>query len=258
MRNRKIGQFIREYDLTIYFTFLGLFLSLTALYAMYGVSVLIKSLLLVACMFFFVIALILIFNTYKTYKEQELENKKKQLQKLIEKYRYYVNLVNRHTIETFSSLTRDPSHFDIDYNRGYLFAFSDNLSWICNNVIVGKPDSFIIATCLLYSILSNPVIICSPGSVEPAKDFMFNINLDMAMHCAFEIISEPITYFENDGNLVEEKHPRKEIVVPIGLIKNSPLRQRILNSICCDELSDDRTSIIQFSNLLHLLFLSCP
>lgn len=74
---------------------------------------------------------------------------------------------------------------------------------------------------------------------------------------AFEIISEPSTYYQDNFFWLEEKHPKVNIVVPNGLIKNSDLYQRIISTIYHDDLGDKRTSIMQFSNLLHLIYLNC-
>ena len=71
------------------------------------------------------------------------------------------------------------------------------------------------------------------------------------------IISEPTTYYEdNKGLWVEEKHPKVNMV-PKGIIKNSELYERIRSTIYHDEMNDNRTSIMQFSNLLHLVYLNC-
>ena len=131
------------------------------------------------------------------------------------------------------------------------------MNWICNNRIVGKPDSFIIASCLMYSLISHPVIkINILDDAKYLEDIRFNINMDIAMNCVFEIISEPSTYFEEKGIWVEKKHPKVKIIVPKGLIKDNPLYRRIINTIYRDELADKRTSIMQFSNLLHLIYLN--
>lgn len=84
-----------------------------------------------------------------------------------------------------------------------------------------------------------------------------SINLNIAINCAFKIISEPSTYYEDDnGKWVEEKYPKVDIVVPDGLIKDSRLYNRIINTIYRDYENNKRTSIMQFSNLLHLIYLN--
>ena len=38
-----------------------------------------------------------------------------------------------------------------------LISFSNNVNWICNTRIIGKTNSFIMASCLMYSHIYNPV-----------------------------------------------------------------------------------------------------
>lgn len=193
-------------------------------------------------------------------KNEKTENRKKnkRLQELKTQDKYYIDLVDRHVKETLSKL-KDKSLVDmVDTSLEYLISFSDNVNWICNTRSIEKPDSFIIASCLMYSLISHPVIAVNKlDDSEYLQSIRFSINMDVVMSCVFEIISEPSTYFEDNGIWVEEKHPKVNISVPNGLIKNSELYQRILNSIYWDELSDNRTSIMQFSNLLHLIYLNC-
>ena len=150
------------------------------------------------------------------------------------------------------------SAFEINTSLEYLISFDDYKEWICRNRIIGKPDSFIIASCLMYSLIDHPII-TTKGTEEitELEDIKFTIILDIAMNCALQIISEPSTYYQDNFFWVEEKHPKVNIVVPKGLIKNSDLYQRIIGTIYRDDLGDKRTSIMQFSNLLHLIYLNC-
>lgn len=147
---------------------------------------------------------------------------------------------------------------NIDSSHEYIISFSNNANWICNTRIIGKPDSIIISICLMYSLINNPVIKINVSDDNNfLKSVEFNINLDIAMSCVFKIISEPSTYFLDNGVWVEEKHTKVNIAVPNRIIKNSELHKRIINTIYRNELSDSRTSIMQFSNLLHLIYLNC-
>ena len=183
-----------------------------------------------------------------------MEKYDKRLQELKTQNKYYIDLVDRHVKETLNKF-KDEFLVDVDTSFEYIICFSNKVNWICNNRIVGKPDSFIIASCLMYSLISHPVVTVNKS--DNSEHLKFNINMDIAMNCVFEIISEPSTYFEDNGIWIEEKHPKVNISVPNGLIKNSELYQRILNSIYWDQLSGNRTSIMQFSNLLHLIYLNC-
>ena len=93
---------------------------------------------------------------------------------------------------------------------------------------------------------------------EKEKIILINLNLEIAISCALEIISEPKTYYiDSNGDWIEEKHPKVDIVVPNGLIRDSKLYDRIKNAIYNDYYADQKTSIMQFSNLLHLIYLNC-
>ena len=66
----------------------------------------------------------------------------------------------------------------------------------------------------------NPKIRCD----DVPKIILLPYNLQIALECAFEIISEPITYYQNDSEeWIEEKHSKVKISVPDGIIKKSPL-----------------------------------
>ena len=199
-----------------------------------------------------------LFSFRKQNEKQIEENKNKRLQELKTQDKYYIDLVDRHVKETLNKFKNESLNVDIDTSLAYLISFSDKVNWICKTRINGKPDSFIIASCLMYSLISHPVITVNKSEdSEYLEIIRFSINMDVVMSCVFEIISEPSTYFEDNGIWVEEKHPKVNISVPNGLIKNSELYQRILNAIYRDELSDNRTSIMQFSNLPHLIYLNC-
>lgn len=190
-------------------------------------------------------------------KKQQVERDKK-FQELKIKYKYHIDLINKKVKETLTKFKEELVDVDIDTSMEYLISFSKNVDWICDNRITGEPDSFIIASCLMYGLLSNPVI-----KLNNSEQYDFelraiekNVNIDMALSCVLEIISEPITYYEENNTWVEEKHPKVNIVIPKGLIKNNELYQRIQTTILRDELANNRTSIMQFSNLLHLIYLN--
>lgn len=180
----------------------------------------------------------------------EEENEKKRLLELEKRYRYYVELVNIQVQETLKQF-RDT--FEIDTSSKYLISFDDYRKWICRKrVTVGKPNSFIIASCLMYALVDQPIITAK----ETTKEIEI-INIEIAMNCAFKIIAEPTTYYEDNLILVEEKHSKVSIIVPEGLNKNSNLYQEIISAIYRDGLKHKKTSIMQFANLLHLIYLNC-
>ena len=57
------------------------------------------------------------------------------------------------------------------------------MDWVSKNRISGKPDSFIIASCLMYSLIDHPIITIKKTEVKNKmlEDFKFNIILDIAI-----------------------------------------------------------------------------
>lgn len=264
MKKRKLKQFFKEnwgwFAFVIWLLLVSGTISTvmaTILYSL-DISIWINLSLVAICVLYTIAGLVLISKSADKDEKRRAEAKNKRLQELKVQDKYYIDLVDRHVKETLSKFKDTSLSVDIDTSLEYLISFSNKVNWICNTRIIGKPDSFIIASCLMYSLISHPVITVNKSDdSEYLQSIRFSINMDVVMSCVFEIISEPSTYFEDNGIWVEEKHPKVNISVPNGLIKNSELYQRILNSIYRDELSDSRTSIMQFSNLLHLIYLNC-
>lgn len=225
------------------------------------VSIWLKISFSAICIISTVVGISIMYKVDEKNKKELAEAKEKRLQELKMRYKYYIDLVDnqlQETLNKFGNELLDVIKYEIDTSFKYLNSFDDKMVWICKNRIIGNPDSFIIASCLMYGIIDHPIVKTKiTEDIQEVKDFMFSINLDIAMNCAFKIISEPSTYYKNElGIWTEEKHPKVNIEVPSGLIRNSELYQRIINTIYRDDLVDNRTSIMQFSNLLHLIYLN--
>lgn len=257
MKKRKLKKFFKENAGGFAFAIWLFLVSITISFLPADFPVQLKLIFVAISVLYTAVGIVLISKSADKMEKQRIENKNNRLQELKTQYKYYIDLVDRNVNETLKKF-KDESLVDIDTSLEYLISFSHKVNWICNTRIDGKPDSFIIASCLMYSLISHPVItINKSDDSEYLQSIRFSINMDVVMNCVFEIISEPSTYFKDNGIWVEEKHPKVNISVPNGLIKNSELYQRILNAIYQDELSDNRTSIMQFSNLLHLIYLNC-
>lgn len=260
MKKRDFRQFLKENLGWLALVFWLFLISATITFIIEDSSIWIKISLITVSVIYTVAGIKMMCKSFDKEEKQKAEAKEKKLRKLEKQYKYYIDLVNHQVQKTLNQF-KDKSlyAFCIDTSLEYLISFENNKDWICKTRIVGKPDIFIIASCLMYSIIDHPII-TTKGTEDIAKleDIKFSINLDIAMNCALQIISEPITYYEDSmGFWVEEKHSKVNIVVPNGLIKNSELYQRIINTIYHDDLADNRTSIMQFSNLLHLIYLNC-
>lgn len=202
----------------------------------------------------YMIWFIIDFNKYMEETDQKNENEKEAL---AQKYSMYIDIVDKKFEEISKLLIEDEEIKKLIWiteENAYFDAFVKHIDWVCDNRIIGKPDSFIIATCLMYSLIQNQKI----KGDDVIEDFVFSINLQLALNCAFEIISEPSTYYKDDsGEWIEEKHPKVEITIPDGVIKENPLFQRIFNALYRDYHAGDNASIMQFSNMLHLIYLYC-
>ena len=224
---------------------------------MKNISIWIKLCIVAICVLYTIEGIVIFAKSVDEDEKRRTEAKNKRLQELKVQDKYYIDLVDKHVKDTLSKLKDTSLSIEIDTSLEYLIFFSNKVNWICSTKITGKPDSFIIGSCLMYSLISYPVIMVNKSDdSEYLQSIRFSINMDIVMSCVLEIISEPSTYFEDNGIWVEEKHPKVNISIPNGLIKNSELYQRILGSIYQDELLDNRTSIMQFSNLLHLIYLN--
>ena len=234
----------------------------TILYLIKDYHIIKKIMLIAICIIFTVAGFAMIAKACAKWEKQEAEAKEKRLLELEKRYKYYIDLVNVQAQETLNKLEL-LSAFELNTSLEYLISFEHYKDQICRNIIVGEPDSFIIASCLIYSLIDHPIITAKVPEKLTEKEntilekIKFSINLDIAMNCAFQIISEPTTYYKDNSCWIEEKHQKVNIVVPNGLIKNNDLYQRIIGTIYRDELENKRTSIMQFSNLLHLIYLNC-
>lgn len=234
-------------------------LSVTTVVVLDDFSVVVKLIFSVIIVLYTVLGWILFSRNIDKLEKQVLEANEKELQELLIKYKYYVELVDKHVRLTLDKLKDETLNIEVDNSFKYLISFANNIDFMLKYRIAGKPDSFIIASCLMYSLIDHPVIKVVDDSLNyvSLKPIRFSFNMDAVMGCIFEIISEPSTYFEENGIWLEQKHPKVNINVPKGIIKDDDLYKRILNNIYTDEVAGNRASIMQFSNLLHLIYLNC-
>lgn len=196
-------------------------------------------------------------NAKKSKEKQEL------LEKLKKRYTSYISLVEteakkceqivKKRIATDEiSIKEEDVSLKNDYK--YLLTFEQYRKSICENRIKGTPDTFILASCLIYALMKNPVIKIE-GACKAAE---VSVSLEVAMNCALELISEPSTYYDDGkGNWIEEKHPKVEINIPKGIIRDDDLSSRIETTIFHSWAFGKDIPIMQTSNLLHLIYLYC-
>lgn len=251
--NRNVIIFISAFIIWLYFIVVGGVLLIT------NVSLWIKLIHIVITLVYTIWGYGKILKREKELKRRKIEKEKKILEELKIQYSEYVELVDKKVKERLmQNISKENFESIINTNCEYLSSFSNKLDWVCKNRIVGKPDSFIVATCMMYSLIEKPKIRIIQSLDEETKKKLVYVNIEIAINCALEIISEPKTYYKDtNGNWVEEKHPKVDIVVPNGLIRDYKLYNRIRNAVYKDRYAHQTTSIMQFSNLLHLIYLNC-
>lgn len=254
MKKRNFKQFVKEN--LVWFLF-GIWLFLiagTIGYLLAGKSMVVKIMLIFISIVYTAegIEIVDIVNENIAIKNEAAKEKK--LLALKKRYENYTKIVNNQLQETLKNIEEELlKKIDVNERIAYLIAFDDYMEWIHKNRIEGKLDSFIIASCLVYSLIDYPII-TAKGNRKIAE--AEKLNIDIAIKCAFKIISEPTTYYEDDFWWIEEKHQKVKIVIPNGLINDDDLHQRIINTIHCD-VGDKRNSIMQFSNFFYLMYLNC-
>ncbi len=185
----------------------------------------------------------------------------KRLKKLESKYTNYISLVNEeyhNFIKTIDENLTELFKLTKKEENDFIITFNDNLNWVSKNTNNSKPDSFIIASCLMFAIIEKQLFFStSHERSKSMRTFVTMANINIALNCALRLISKPTTYTKINNDCVENKNTQVDIAIPIGIIPNSDLRQRIVETIYNDYLQNRQTSIMQFSNLLHLIYLNC-
>lgn len=226
---------------------------------------------IVGAIIFCFITFTTVFCILKNEKEIKLEkekNKKERLAKLEQEYSNYISLVNEiqtEHLKNIGNIDLEEYGISISTDKDYLLLFEKYVNWISENRIEGKPDTFIEAACLMYSLIKMPRILINKDLVRLGERQGFSIeqsnlinNSQIAFEVALRLISEPSTYYKDEaGRWIEEKHSKVNIIVPDGLIKNNTLYDRILNTIVKDFETAMNYYVIQLSNLLHLIYLNC-
>ena len=191
--------------------------------------------------------------------ERQEELKKRELELANEDL---VNMVRFQTIELIRKLKNSDEEYNfLEYdetNLNWLLAYKEKLEDIMETRINGKPDTFIEASCLILALAENNYITTDYKDLDALtgqfrNKLLTSINLDLAFKIAFVMISNPTTYVEvSEGNWVKSPGKTvKNITFPDGIIKDYPLYDRIIRSLCKGE----EISVMQLSNMLHLLYL---
>lgn len=159
MKERKFKQFVNVFgDVILEIVWLLLTPFSIVMLTVDSVSMRIRLMILAVSVVYTSIYIII---TIQKNNKLEFQAKEHKLQKLKNLYCDYISMVDKETEEklhNFSKELIDELELIIDTKHDYLISFENKLNWICENRITGKPDSFIIATCLMYSLIEHPRI----------------------------------------------------------------------------------------------------
>lgn len=197
---------------------------------------------------------------YYYFTDKIVEENKKQEERILKrktKYSYYISIVDSivkdelskiddSMVERFKVRTKE----DMDY-----------LEWISINqmTICGKVyplNSFIEASCLMYALIyKTRVDFTIPKGEENVPDELTFINSRIALNSALKVIEKPITrrkdsFLEIGG----EANPSANIFIPKGIDPNNTLYDAIIKILNID-IHTDYSKILQFANMLHLIYL---
>lgn len=196
--------------------------------------------------------------------EREYREEKVRIRKLELEYDGFVKIVDEAIEKVLPNAQKEiPIHIEKeDIGHRYLIVFEKYCDWVCKNRVSGNADSFIIASCLMYSLIRRAMIVTNDEKNynEDVRMKLININCKLAFDVALQIISKPTTYDmdENREYRVIKIHPKKEIIVPEGLIEGDSLYDKIVRNLTKEDgVSDDVHLIMQFAYMLQLIYLNC-
>ena len=210
----------------------------------------------------------LIINHYRLkaiYKSNYEENNRILLEDLKNKYSSYISLVDDEITLLLARLKNDEKIFLGDFvstadDYDYLLTFSKLKNKIHHNKIIDSPDSFILAACLLYALVSKPKLVIDLKQSNFSFDFTeseLKLNLKLAINCAIRIISEPSALYCYSGRKIEKKYPAAQVLIPTGIFETDHLDSRIEETLLRDFLLGNPPSVMQISNMLFLIYLYC-
>ena len=235
---------------------------LTVLFFVIGI-VFLRSLVvtLIGFLFFWIVCFFAIMDLQNNSQENLKEAKEKNSE--------IIELVQNTASDLVKELIQEDESYSLllsdDFSLDWIFSYEENIDYVKENCIQGDPDSFILAACLINAIIGDNCINCKSAQ----KDYVANkvqariilsVNIELALRVAFLMISSPTTYYKTpDGRWVKftpENIPVK-IYIPDGIIHESPLYKRIVNSLYRDYCNGSSISVMQLSNMLHLIYLYC-
>ena len=125
----------------------------------------------------------------------------------------------------------------------------------------GSIDTFMQASCMCKALLCNKII-SFKFTTDIPQDLLL-INYQIAFDVACEMIKLPEIYGKVHSKWCKiEAKALNKIIIPDGIIPDSPLRLRIIQSMALEDVGPSLTtkwnegfSIWQFANLLHTIYL---
>lgn len=208
-------------------------------------------------------ALLKLANTRKSKELEEMkkieEIREKRLLDLKEKHYNYVKIVDSVIEKNLNSVDnnlKEKYNVKLVQDLNYLRIFEKHFANISKNYIIGLPDTFIEASCLMFALIDCKQISFKLQSNESTE--LFKINYQIAFDVALILISCPTVYDLDEKmgkNYLSIKYDCIDIHIPKGLISNDTFFDRFVNSIALNDLYNESCSILSYANFFYLLYL---
>lgn len=182
---------------------------------------------------------------------------KSKLLALSNQYSDYIKIVNETTTEMFEKINTLENIIEygikLENDLFYLNSFENLLKDISDNFVEGPQDSFIIASCLMYSLIDSKRVSFQVNAKTPND--IVQLNYAIALNVALKIIENPLVYEQNNhGEYVPFQLENVEIVLPTKDIKLENIKQRILKTLILNDVYGKDFDPMSFSLLLQMIY----
>lgn len=182
---------------------------------------------------------------------------KSKLLDLSNQYSDYIKIVNDTATEMFEKLNtlENIIEYDVKLRNDlfYLNSFENFLKQVSENFVEGPQDSFIIAACLMYSLIDSKRVSFKINSQTPNN--MVQINYAIALNVALKVIATPLVYEQNTkGEYVPFQLECVKIVLPDKDIKLENFKERTIKTLILNDIYGNEYDPLSFSLLLQMIY----
>lgn len=193
-------------------------------------------------------------------QQKREEKKKQQLLELNKKYSSYIKIVDDISKELFGKIDTNSNRLNyevkLEDDLNYLNRFEKYLEDVSINFILGPPDSFIIASCLMFALIDSKRVSFKVNEETP--DQILKVNYNIAIGVALNLISAPLVYKQDEkGNFTPSQLSFVEITFPNFNVKFEPLPVRFINTLMLNDIYGNKNDPLLFSLLLQMVYFDC-